>query len=137
MELSSARQEGFVSKSPKLADGTETKKRPLVVIGIMTSLGNKKKRDAVRQAWMGTGRVSLYTCFSKTPVCYLQCVMSLALPFIAGASLKKLESEKGVIARFVIGRRFGFCLSLFDFSMCLKMIIRYWNLVLRRCFCDM
>jgi hypothetical protein len=104
MELSSARQEGFVSKSPKLADGTETKKRPLVVIGIMTSLGNKKKRDAVRQAWMGTGRVSLYTCFSKTPVCYLQCVMSLALPFIAGASLKKLESEKGVIARFVIGR---------------------------------
>lgn len=72
MELSAARQEGFVSKSPKLTDGTETKKRPLVVIGIMTSLGNKKKRDAVRQAWMGTGRVTPYSCFIKIPVCYLQ-----------------------------------------------------------------
>ncbi|CAG7892650.1 unnamed protein product [Brassica rapa] len=72
MELSAARQQGFV---PKHADVAETKKRPLVVIGIMTSLGNKKKRDAVRQAWMGTG-----------------------------ASLKKIETEKGVIARFVIGR---------------------------------
>ncbi|CAF1897427.1 hypothetical protein HID58_046448 [Brassica napus] len=72
MELSAARQQGFV---PKHTDGAETKKRPLVVIGIMTSLGNKKKRDAVRQAWMGTG-----------------------------ASLKKIETEKGVIARFVIGR---------------------------------
>uniref|UniRef100_A0A1J3D3N0 Hexosyltransferase n=1 Tax=Noccaea caerulescens TaxID=107243 RepID=A0A1J3D3N0_NOCCA len=76
MELSVARQEGFVPKNPKHTDGTETKKRPLVVIGIMTSLGNKKKRDAVRQAWMGTG----------------------------AASLKKLETDKGVIARFVIGR---------------------------------
>ncbi|KAJ4911407.1 hypothetical protein Rs2_06028 [Raphanus sativus] len=73
MELSAARQQGFVPK--RTTDGTETKKRPLVVIGIMTSLGNKKKRDAVRQAWMGTG-----------------------------ASLKKIETEKGVIARFVIGR---------------------------------
>ncbi|KAL0734582.1 hypothetical protein Bca4012_010792 [Brassica carinata] len=72
IQLSAARQEGFVSK---YTDGTETKKRPLVVIGIITSLGNKKKRDAVRQAWMGTG-----------------------------ASLKKIETDKGVIARFVIGR---------------------------------
>ncbi|CAA7059478.1 unnamed protein product [Microthlaspi erraticum] len=76
MELSVARQEGFVPKIPKHTDGTETKKRPLVVIGIMTTLGNKKKRDAVRQAWLGTG----------------------------AASLRKLETEKGVIARFVIGR---------------------------------
>ncbi|CAH8385645.1 unnamed protein product [Eruca vesicaria subsp. sativa] len=74
IQLSAARQEGFVTKRTT-TDGTETKKRPLVVIGIMTSLGNKKKRDAVRQAWMGTG-----------------------------ASLKKIETEKGVIARFVIGR---------------------------------
>ncbi|KAJ0267198.1 Hydroxyproline O-galactosyltransferase HPGT1 [Hirschfeldia incana] len=75
IQLSAARQEGFVSKTPRHTADTETKKRPLVVIGIMTSFGNKKKRDAVRQAWMGTG-----------------------------ASLKKIETEKGVIARFVIGR---------------------------------
>lgn len=65
MELSSARQEGFVPKINKYSDGTETKKRPLVVIGIMTSLGNKKKRDAVRQAWMGTGNVSPYHVLVK------------------------------------------------------------------------
>lgn len=65
MELSAARQEGFIPKNPKHTDGTETKKRPLVVIGIMTTLGNKKKRDAVRQAWMGTGRVLPYPYFSK------------------------------------------------------------------------
>lgn len=72
MELSAARQEGFVSKNPMHTDGTETKKRPLVVIGIMTSLGNKKKRDAVRQAWMGTGTVSPYPRLSKNAIWYLQ-----------------------------------------------------------------
>ncbi|CAH8324701.1 unnamed protein product [Eruca vesicaria subsp. sativa] len=75
LKIIACRQEGFLSKTLNHTDGTETKKRPLVVIGIMTTLGNKKKRDAVWQAWMGTG-----------------------------ASLKKLETEKGVIARFVIGR---------------------------------
>lgn len=65
MELSVAREEGFVPKNPKHTDGTETKKRPLVVIGIMTSLGDKRKRDAVRQAWMGTGRVSPYPCLVR------------------------------------------------------------------------
>ncbi|XP_010555709.1 PREDICTED: hydroxyproline O-galactosyltransferase HPGT1 isoform X2 [Tarenaya hassleriana] len=75
MELSSARQEGFVSKRFADTDGAQTKRKPLVVIGIMTNFANRKKRDAVRQAWMGTG-----------------------------ASQKKLENEKGVIARFVIGR---------------------------------
>lgn len=52
IQLTAARQQGFVSKH---THGTQTKKRPLVVIGIITTLGNKKKRDAVRQAWMGTG----------------------------------------------------------------------------------
>lgn len=75
MELAAARQEGFNSKRLTETNGTHPKKRPLVVIGILTRFGRNNNRDAIRKAWMGTG-----------------------------AALKKLENEKGIIARFVIGR---------------------------------
>ncbi|PON96907.1 Glycosyl transferase [Trema orientale] len=75
MELAAARQEGFNLKRLTETNGTHSKKRPLVVIGILTRFGRNNNRDAIRKAWMGTG-----------------------------AALKKLENEKGIIARFVIGR---------------------------------
>ncbi|KAH8487541.1 hypothetical protein H0E87_026207 [Populus deltoides] len=74
-ELAAAKQEGFTSKLLTENDGAHAKKRHLVVIGIMTRFGNKNNRDAVRKAWMGTG-----------------------------AMLKKMENEKGIVARFVIGK---------------------------------
>ncbi|CAO2838693.1 unnamed protein product [Amaranthus hypochondriacus] len=74
MELAAAKEEGFVSKYYEV-DNVKPKKKPLVVIGILTSFGRKNKRDAIRKAWMGTG-----------------------------AMLKKMEDEKGIVARFVIGR---------------------------------
>lgn len=75
MELAAARQAGFVSN--KLVDKGDgrSKKRILVVIGIITTFGRKKNRDAIRKAWMPTG-----------------------------AALKKMEDEKGIVLRFVIGR---------------------------------
>ncbi|KAL2558675.1 putative beta-1 [Forsythia ovata] len=74
MELSTARQEGFVSKHlPEM--NKIPKKNPLVVIGILTGFGRKNERDAIRKAWMG-----------------------------AGAALKKMEDHKGIVVRFVIGR---------------------------------
>ncbi|XP_052199518.1 hydroxyproline O-galactosyltransferase HPGT1 [Diospyros lotus] len=74
MELIAARQEGFTVNH--LSESKRTsKKRPLVVIGVMTGFGHKNNRDAIRKAWMGTG-----------------------------ANLKKMEDQKGVIVRFVIGR---------------------------------
>ncbi|KAK0588251.1 hypothetical protein LWI29_036696 [Acer saccharum] len=77
MELDAARKEGFVSKqsSDMSNDGTHPKKRLLAVIGIITTFGRKKNRDAIRKAWMPTG-----------------------------ADLKKLEDGKGIVVRFVIGR---------------------------------
>ncbi|KAJ7965407.1 Hexosyltransferase [Quillaja saponaria] len=77
MELAAARQEGFSSKhlTASATNGTHSKKRPLLVIGIVTRFGWKNNRDAIRKAWMGSG-----------------------------AALNKMESEKGIIARFVIGR---------------------------------
>ncbi|CAL5415882.1 unnamed protein product [Camellia sinensis] len=74
MELVATKQEGFTSnhwsKTNKIP-----KKRPLVVIGVLTPFGRKSSRDAIRKAWMGTG-----------------------------AALKKMEDQKGIIVRFIIGR---------------------------------
>uniref|UniRef100_A0A2N9EML3 Hexosyltransferase n=1 Tax=Fagus sylvatica TaxID=28930 RepID=A0A2N9EML3_FAGSY len=75
MELTAARQDGFASKSSTETNEVNSKKRPLVVIGILTRFGRKNNRDAIRKAWMGTG-----------------------------AALKKMEKNKGIVARFVIGR---------------------------------
>lgn len=55
MELASAKQEGFVSKGLVETNGTYSKRRPLVVIGILTKFGRQKNRDAIRKAWMGSG----------------------------------------------------------------------------------
>ncbi|MED6173958.1 Hydroxyproline O-galactosyltransferase HPGT1 [Stylosanthes scabra] len=75
MELTAARQEGFVSKRLLEINGTYSEGRPLVMIGILTTFGRQKNRDAIRNAWMGSG-----------------------------AALKKLEDGKGIVPRFVIGR---------------------------------
>lgn len=75
LELDKAKLGGFIAKKLTVESGTNTKKRLLAVIGIITRFGRKKNRDAIRRAWMSTG-----------------------------ASLKKLEDDKGIIIRFVIGR---------------------------------
>ncbi|CAL5437611.1 unnamed protein product [Camellia sinensis] len=75
VELAKAREEGFVSKHSSENSGAHKKKKILAVIGIITKFGRKKNRDAIRKAWMPTG-----------------------------AALKKLQDEKGIIVRFVIGR---------------------------------
>ncbi|CAK7335664.1 unnamed protein product [Dovyalis caffra] len=74
-ELAAARQAGFVSKKLVEKGDGHSKKRILAVIGIITTFGRKKNRDAIRKAWMPTG-----------------------------AALKKLEDEKGIVLQFVIGR---------------------------------
>lgn len=56
MELEAARQEGFVSNHLSENKGTH-KKKLLAVIGIITKFGRKNNRDAIRRAWMPTGRV--------------------------------------------------------------------------------
>ncbi|GMJ03829.1 hydroxyproline O-galactosyltransferase 1 [Hibiscus trionum] len=74
-DLAAAKQQGFVSKEHSGNDATPSKKRLLAVVGIITTFGRKKNRDAIRKAWMQSG-----------------------------AALKKLEEEKGIVVRFVIGK---------------------------------
>lgn len=75
MELAAAKKGGFISKYSTGNDATAKKKKLLAVIGISTQFGRRRNRNAIRKAWMSTG-----------------------------AALKKLENEKGIVPRFVIGR---------------------------------
>ncbi|XP_070033359.1 probable beta-1,3-galactosyltransferase 4 isoform X3 [Nicotiana tomentosiformis] len=80
MELAAARalQDSIMSGSPITQDlniPELTKKRKyLMVIGINTAFSSRKRRDSVRATWMPQGD-----------------------------KLKKLEEEKGIVIRFVIG----------------------------------
>lgn len=56
MELAAAQQEGFVSNHLSENKGTP-KKKLLAVVGIITKFGRKNNRDAIRRAWMPTGRI--------------------------------------------------------------------------------
>ena len=55
MELAAAKHEGFVGKYTPETNGTHSRKKPLIVIGIMSSFGWKNYRDAVRKSWLPTG----------------------------------------------------------------------------------
>ncbi|KAA8526984.1 hypothetical protein F0562_008787 [Nyssa sinensis] len=80
MELAAARaaQDSILRGSPLSGDLRITeptqKKKNLMVIGINTAFSSRKRRDSVRATWMPQGD-----------------------------KLKKLEEEKGIIVRFVIG----------------------------------
>lgn len=63
MDLAAARQEGFVRKQLSKIDGTRSKKKLLAVIGIITTFGQQKNRDAIRKAWMPAGNCSLVSSF--------------------------------------------------------------------------
>ncbi|KAL9230973.1 hypothetical protein vseg_006254 [Gypsophila vaccaria] len=74
MELAAAKKDGFVSKFSSAGDDTR-KEKLLAVIGVTTQFGRRRNRDAIRKAWM--------------PI---------------GTALKNLEDQKGIVAKFVIGR---------------------------------
>ncbi|KAM6588726.1 hypothetical protein CsatA_011331 [Cannabis sativa] len=74
-ELTAARKEGFILKNISKNEESHPTKNLLAVIGIITTFGRRKNRDAIRKAWMPTG-----------------------------SALKKLADEKGIIVQFVIGR---------------------------------
>ncbi|KAJ0759413.1 putative galactosylxylosylprotein 3-beta-galactosyltransferase [Helianthus anomalus] len=79
MELAAARsiQESIVNGSPISGEDTTTsseKRKYLMVVGINTAFSSRKRRDSVRATWMPQGE-----------------------------KRKKLEDEKGIIMRFVIG----------------------------------
>ncbi|XP_044432262.1 beta-1,6-galactosyltransferase GALT31A isoform X1 [Triticum aestivum] len=67
-----------VSPSDSAADHGNMRPRLLFVMGIMTTFGNRRRRDSIRKTWMPQGR--------------------------ACERLRRLEKDKGIVMRFVIGR---------------------------------
>lgn len=70
MDLAAAKKEGYVSKEHSGNDGTRSKRRLLGVIGIITTFGRKKNRDAIRKAWMQSGIASFLLTGFIFYVCY-------------------------------------------------------------------
>ncbi|RVW99561.1 putative beta-1,3-galactosyltransferase 2 [Vitis vinifera] len=93
MELAAARaaQESILNGSPITEDLPITKssgrRKYLMVIGINTAFSSRKRRDSVRATWMPQGD-----------------------------KRKKLEEEKGIIVRFVIGHRLVHCVRVLNFK---------------------
>jgi len=54
-ELAAARQEGFVPKRLLGNNEKHPTKKVLLVVGVMTTFGRRKNRDAIRKAWMPAG----------------------------------------------------------------------------------
>lgn len=124
MELAAARaaQESILNGSPtseKLpAVDANVKRKYLMVVGINTAFSSRKRRDSVRATWMPQGsNVQRYFL----PCCLLL-VLFLLFPYTLidinsiehysefvecnlGEKRKRLEEEKGIIIRFVIGHR--------------------------------
>lgn len=113
MELAAARvtQESIlinsqISEDVKISE-SRGKRKYLMVIGINTAFSSRKRRDSVRETWMPQGMCIVYPQF----VSFLFCIMflwNLINPYFnmkSGDKRKKLEEEKGIVIRFVIGHR--------------------------------
>lgn len=61
--MAAARQEGFIPKRLSKNEN-RSKKKLLAVIGIITTFGHKKNRDAIRKAWMPSGLLLSFISFS-------------------------------------------------------------------------
>ena len=113
MELAAARaaQESILNGSPITEDLPITKssgrRKYLMVIGINTAFSSRKRRDSVRATWMPQGSwidPILFPLFFFFPVCETNLWQSFSL-WKLGDKRKKLEEEKGIIVRFIIGHR--------------------------------
>ena len=80
-----------------------TKQKAFMVIGINTAFSSRKRRDSVRQTWMPQGifLLYLYICIYIIVRTVLHIFM-----FVPGENLLKLEKEKGIVVRFMIGHRY-------------------------------
>ncbi|KAL4276387.1 hypothetical protein AHAS_Ahas20G0202100 [Arachis hypogaea] len=85
MELAAARNKGFVLKQLLETNGIYFEGKPLVMIGVITTFGRQKNRDAIRNVWMGSGGFNIKSSF------------------FASASLKKLEDRRALLHDLLLG----------------------------------
>jgi len=86
-----------------MVDGSETnpRKKVFMVMGINTAFSSRKRRDSVRETWMPQGFVlNLMILYNYS---FLHLVKSCG--FFTGERLERLEQEKGIVIKFMIGHR--------------------------------
>jgi hypothetical protein len=87
--------------SQEMVDGSETnpRKKVFMVMGINTAFSSRKRRDSVRETWMPQGFVlNLMILYNYS---FLHLVKSCG--FFTGEKLERLEQEKGIVIKFMIG----------------------------------
>jgi hypothetical protein len=99
-----------VSGKPEKVESTPRKKC-FIVIGINTAFSSRKRRDSVRETWMPQGGLMIFQRF----LVYFPFFDTMYLPNASdpwfqiktpsAEDRKRLEEEKGIIIRFVIGHR--------------------------------
>lgn len=91
-----------IAGSLKAVESTR-KRKHFMVIGINTAFSSRKRRDSIRATWMPQGSSNGLVFFNML-IQFLNAAIILTngLP---GEKMKKLEEEKGIVIRFVIGHR--------------------------------
>ncbi|XP_021775306.1 probable beta-1,3-galactosyltransferase 8 isoform X1 [Chenopodium quinoa] len=98
MELAVARTNQADPKITGEKASNHTLQKAFVVIGINTAFSSRRRRESVRETWMPQGEK--FKCVRTIIVLYNYLI---SLVHDAGEKLKKLEQEKGIVIRFVIG----------------------------------
>ena len=70
MELAAARQEGFVPKRLPGNHGKHPTKKELLVVGVMTTFGQKKNQEAIRKSWMPTSSFFVVLVYFNKIIAY-------------------------------------------------------------------
>ncbi|CAN8247693.1 unnamed protein product [Cochlearia groenlandica] len=106
MELAAARS--AQGNGAPVSNDMEKKQMPgkgryLMVVGINTAFSSRRRRDSIRTTWMPQGsNIALFSSRLMISICFLM-VVFVEKSLIVGEKRKKLEEEKGIIIRFVIG----------------------------------
>lgn len=112
MQLAAARaaQAGtnYGPTSTELGAKQTVRQKVFLVMGIITAFSSRKRRDSIRATWMPQGLqrfMSSIMLHAPNKICK-PCVSDPWSYFsLLGENLRKLEKEKGIIMRFVIGHR--------------------------------
>lgn len=114
MQLAAARaakgdnEEGSPAVTKSGYENLKERQKVFFVMGIITAFSSRKRRDSIRDTWMPKGLIQNYLLLSS---CTSLAVAEIIGHFLLGEELKRLEKEKGIIMRFVIGHRLV-CLTL-------------------------
>ncbi|EOY23836.1 Beta-1,3-galactosyltransferase 6 isoform 4 [Theobroma cacao] len=107
MQLAAARaakadsDEGSPMVTKSGIENVKERQKVFFVMGVITAFSSRKRRDSIRETWMPQGLIQ-YSLDILSSIFWNLVIYTLRLWFL-GKELMRLEKEKGIIMRFVIG----------------------------------